>query len=80
VVAEWAGEEERTLSVHPQKRASGLPFSKVAAFKEPLCCPLMTSTTRNVVIRGRIWWGEPSMKVLSQFEKVLLQLTPCEEA
>jgi hypothetical protein len=57
---------EHTFSVKPQKRTSGFPFREDTALEKPLGCSLVVSTTRNVVVSGRIWRREPSVKVLSQ--------------
>ena len=44
---EW---KEHTLSIYPQERASGLPFRKDAAAKEPLSGTIVLDTTRDGVI------------------------------
>src|SRR5579863_7353003 len=56
----------RTLSMDPKKRSRCLPFPENATLKEPGCCSLVMSTTRNVMIRRRVGWGEPSVKTLPQ--------------
>jgi hypothetical protein len=56
---------ERTFSVKPQKRTSRLPSRESTALEKPLCCSLVVSTTRNVVVSRRIRWREPSEEVLS---------------
>ena len=56
----------RTFSVYPEKRTSRLPVIEYAPFKEPLCRSLVTERTRNIMVRGWVWWREPFPKVLSQ--------------
>lgn len=58
--------EELTFPVDPKKRSSRLPFSEYTALKEPGRCPPMMSTTRNIVVRGRVRWGEPFPNRFSQ--------------
>jgi hypothetical protein len=43
--------KEHTFAVDPQERASGLPFCKDAALREPLCRPPVVKVARDVVIR-----------------------------
>jgi len=47
----WEEWEEHTFSVDPQERASGLPFTKDTALKEPLGCSSMVNVACDVVIR-----------------------------
>ena len=56
----------RTFSVNPKERTCCLPLLKDAPFKEPGCGSLVVSTACNVMVRGRVWWGEPSVKALPQ--------------
>ena len=44
---EW---EKHTFAVDPQERASGLPFCKNTALKEPLRCSPMVNVACDVVI------------------------------
>lgn len=60
----WETEPGRTFSVDPKKGTRHLPFPEDATLKKPSCCPLVMSTTCNVMVRRRIWWGEPFMKVV----------------
>ena len=63
VLEEW---EEHTFTVDPQERARRLPFRKCTALREPLRCSSMVNIGCDIVIRGWIWWGDPSSKALSQ--------------
>ena len=58
--------QARTFSMDPEKRRCRFPFIIYAALKEPGCGSFVMSTTCNVMVRGGIWWGEPSMKILSR--------------
>jgi hypothetical protein len=41
---------ERTFAIDPQERASGFPFRKDSAAKEPLSRPIVLNTACDVVI------------------------------
>ena len=56
----------RTFSVNPKQRTCCLPVLKDAPLKEPGRSSLVVSTACNVMVGGRVWWGEPSMKALPQ--------------
>jgi hypothetical protein len=56
----------QTLSVDPKKRSCRLPLLKDAALKEPACRFLVISTTRDVVVCRRVWWGEPFVNAFPQ--------------
>jgi hypothetical protein len=60
-----------TFAVDPQESASGLPFRKDTALREPLRRFSMMNVDCNVVICCGIWQSNPCFKVLSQ-------LVPCE--
>ena len=47
-ITEW---EEHTFAINPQERASGLPFPKDTALKEPLGCSPKVDVACDVVIR-----------------------------
>jgi len=55
-----------TFSVDPEKRTRCHPFVEYASLKEPCRCSLVMGITRNVMVCGRVWWGEPFMNALSQ--------------
>jgi hypothetical protein len=42
--------EEHTLAIDPQERASGFPFRKYSAAKEPLSGSIVLDTARDAVI------------------------------
>jgi hypothetical protein len=60
----WGTGLGRTFSVNPKKRTCHFPFPEDATLKKPGCCPLVMSTTRNVMAGRRIWWGEPFMEAV----------------
>ena len=43
--------EERTFAVDPQERASGLPFRRDTALREPLGCSPLVNVACDVMIR-----------------------------
>jgi hypothetical protein len=64
--------QERTFSVEPQKRATGLPFDEDTPFEKPLGSLLAMGTTCDVLVDRGIRRREP-------FAKVLPQLIPWED-
>jgi hypothetical protein len=51
--------------MNPKQRTPGfLPVGENATLKEPGCGSLAMGTTRDVIIRGWVWWGEHFAKVL----------------
>ena len=56
----------RTFSMNPKQRTCFFPLVKDASLKEPGCGSLVVSTACNVMVGGRVWWREPSVKALPQ--------------
>ena len=56
----------RTFSVNPKQRTCRLPLLKDAPLKEPGRSSLVVSAACNIMVGGRVWWGEPFVKVLPQ--------------
>jgi hypothetical protein len=54
----------RTFSVNPKQRTCCLPLFEDAPLKEPGRSPLVVSAACNVMVGGRVWWGEPFVKAL----------------
>ncbi len=50
-VSIWEKWEEHTFAIDPQERASGLPFAKDTAMKEPLRCSPVVNVACDIVIR-----------------------------
>jgi hypothetical protein len=43
--------KDHTLAIDPQERASGFPFGKYTAAKEPLSGTIVLDTARDAVVR-----------------------------
>jgi len=59
-------EQVRTFAMNPKERTCCLPILEDASLKKPGCGSLVVSTARNIMVGGRVWWGEPSVKTLPQ--------------
>ena len=57
-------EQVHTFSVNPKQRTSCLPLLKDAPLKEPGRGSFVVSAACNVMVGGRVWWGEPFVKAL----------------
>jgi len=52
------------FSMNPKERIRFFPSFEKAPLKEPICCSLLMSTTRNVMVRGGVRRGKPFVKVV----------------
>src|SRR6266404_3938342 len=59
-------EERRTLAVDPQQGCRGLgpPLHEETLLEEPRRCSLVLKTRSDIMISGRIRWGQPRSVVL----------------
>ena len=62
--------------MNPQQRPCCVPLLKCAALDKPLGRSIVLSSMSNVVIVGRIWWGEPTPDILLQMVTFEAQSVP----
>src|SRR5258708_9650946 len=58
--------ERHTLSMNPQQRSLGFPFSQRVALQKPCCSSFMSCLSNKVLIRRRVRRRQPVVNVLLQ--------------
>jgi hypothetical protein len=62
-----------TIAVNPQMRTGCFPFFESVTFGKPLGGSIVTGLASNILVCRRIWWRQPT-------SKILLQLVACDSS